>query len=64
MLMFYWRGESKHYLKRNVEAIDDFNKAIELKDNDINYYMSRGYAWLDLNQHGKAKDDLEKALTG
>ena len=60
--VYYWRGESKHYLKRNVEAIDDFNKAIELKDNDINYYMSRGYAWLDLNQHGKAKDDLEKAL--
>ena len=60
--VYHWRGEAKCYLERNVEAIDDFNKAIELKENDLNYYRSRGYAWLDLDQYGKAKDDLEKAL--
>ena len=60
--VYHWRGEAKYYLERTVEAIDDYNKAIELKDNNMNYYKSRGYARIDIDQYDKAKDDLEKAL--
>ena len=38
--IYYLRGESKYYLRQFVEAIPDFDKAIELKDDDINYYRS------------------------
>ena len=60
--VYYWRGESKYYLKQLVEAIADFDKAIELKNDDINYYRLRGYTRFALDQLDGAKDDLEKAL--
>ena len=61
--VYYWRGESRRYLKQYEEAIDDFDKAIELKDeDDMNYYKARGSARKELDQYDKAKSDFEKAL--
>ena len=60
--VYYWRGESKCYLKQFVDAIPDFSNAIELEDDNINYYRSRGDTKLALNQFEKARGDFEKAL--
>ena len=46
------RGDIKMFLRKNVEAIVDYSKAIELDPNESSLYFSRGmsYEYLELKE--------------
>ena len=46
------RGDTKMFLRKNVEAIVDYSKAIELDANKSSLYFSRGmsYEYLELRE--------------
>ena len=52
----------KNSLKQYKKAIKDFNKAIELKPLQANFYNNRGKAKDSLKQRKKAQKDYEKAI--
>ena len=53
---------SEIQLKESQEAIEDFNKAIELKPDDAQSYFSRGIAKTKLGKHEEAIEDFNKAI--
>lgn len=51
-------------VKRIRECIDDFSVAIKAKPEEAEYYLSRGQAYLALEERDKAKADLARAVKG
>lgn len=60
--LYYERGKILIELQQITDAITDFKKAIELDDDEVNYYVALGDAYL---RNGKSEDSykaLNKAL--
>ncbi|MEI0701468.1 tetratricopeptide repeat protein [Brachyspira intermedia] len=56
------RGYTENYLEHYVEAIKDYNKAIELDPNNSYIYYNRGVSKENLTQYKDALKDYKKAL--
>lgn len=56
------RGVAKYHLGREEEAIDDYNKAIELKHEFVDPYNNRGLVKHRLGQNQEAISDFDKAI--
>ena len=44
-----------------VQTIEDYNRAIQIKQDDVQFYNNRGIALLDLQEWEKAELDLKIA---
>ncbi|MBQ9688401.1 tetratricopeptide repeat protein [bacterium] len=64
VLGYYYhdRGLAKHRLERYFEAIQDFDKAIELNPNNASAYVNRGLAKSLLGHHSEGINDIDKAI--
>lgn len=51
-----------HALKDFDEAIDNFNKAINAKPNNVEFLKNRAQCYFDMNMYQAAIDDLDTAL--
>ena len=58
---YEWRGYAKRNMGRNDEAIDDFNKMVEI-DGSPYAYEVRGKALLKLKRHQQAIADFSKMI--
>jgi len=56
------RGVAKWRMKQTKEAIDDFNKSIELSPEIATVYNNRGNALMDLGQPEEAIKDFDRAI--
>ena len=57
------RGVAKWRLKQTKEAIDDFNKSIQLAPDNATVYNNRGNALMDLGHPDEAVKDFDRAIT-
>jgi tetratricopeptide (TPR) repeat protein len=57
------RGVAKWRLKQVKEAIDDFNKSIQLAPDNATVYNNRGNALMDLGHPEEAVKDFDRAIT-
>lgn len=57
------RGVAKWRMKQTKEAIDDFNKAIELSPEIATAYNNRGNVLMDLGHPNEALKDFDRAIT-
>lgn len=62
-LFYYFREQSNYKLKFFEPALDDIDKALELKPDDAVYLAERGAVLLRLNRYEEAILSLEKALS-
>lgn len=60
--VFYERGIAYALLEQYEQALDDYNRAIQLHDEDYNYYYRRASAYIKLNRADEAVSDLQMAL--
>ncbi len=60
--IYHNRGYAKSRLGQHAAAIQDYNKAIQLKPNDSFIYSSRGDAKNNLGQYFNAIQDYDKAI--
>jgi tetratricopeptide (TPR) repeat protein len=56
------RGVAKWRLKQLKEAIDDFNKSIQLSPDNATVYNNRGNALMDLGHPDEAVKDFDRAI--
>ena len=56
------RGVAKFHLGKNREAMEDYNKAIELKDDFAGAYNNRGLVKYQLGQNEEAISDFNEAI--
>lgn len=49
-------------LNKNEEAIQNYDKAIELSPNDVDCYCAKAYALLELGEHEQALECYDKAI--
>lgn len=56
------RGVAKWRMKQTKEAIDDFNKAIQLAPENATAYNNRGNALMDLGHPEEAIKDFDRAI--
>jgi tetratricopeptide (TPR) repeat protein len=56
------RGVAKWRLKQTKEAIDDFNKSIQLSPENATVYNNRGNALMDLGHPDEAVKDFDRAI--
>jgi tetratricopeptide (TPR) repeat protein len=56
------RGATKAQLDEHEDAIQDFNKAIELDPTNASAYLQRGKAYNELGRHETAIKDLDNAI--
>ena len=59
---YFTRGNTKAALGQYVDAISDFDKAIQLKPDDAKAYVNRGLAKYYLGQYLAAISDYDKAI--
>jgi len=59
---YFRRGNSYMKLKKYNEAMNDYNKAIELAPKSAGLYFARGYCYAKLKQCNEAMRDLNKAI--
>jgi len=57
------RGGTKRFLRRYLESISDFSKAIELDPKNSYLYFFRGMSYESLNQNEEALKNFKKSLT-
>ena len=61
--VYYMQGWQEYYIGRNVEqAIENFNKAIELTPDELKIYKIRGDAKSELGNYKEAIDDYNHVL--
>lgn len=58
---YYNRGNAYHVKGNITKAIEDYNEAVELDFNLAEVSVTRGIAWLHLQEWEKAKTDLAAA---
>jgi tetratricopeptide (TPR) repeat protein len=56
------RGVAKWRMKQTKEAIDDFNKSIQLSPENATVYNNRGNALMDLGHPDEAVKDFDRAI--
>jgi tetratricopeptide (TPR) repeat protein len=56
------RGVAKWRMKRTSDAIDDFNKSIQLSPENATVYNNRGNAIMDLGHPEEAVKDFDRAI--
>src|SRR6476659_2640452 len=56
------RGIAKWRLKQTKEAIDDFNKSIQLAPDNATVYNNRGNALMDLGHPDEGVKDFDRAI--
>ena len=56
------RGRCKKIIKDYQGAIEDFNTAIELKDDDVEFYFNRGNCKYDMRDFRGATHDFDLAI--
>jgi len=61
-LIYHNRGVEYKRLGNYRQAIDDYNKAIEIKPNYVDAYINRGVAYKGLGHYKQAIEDLNKAI--
>ena len=59
---YYRRGFANVELEKYQEAIENFNKAIELDPNSAAFYSARGLVYVELGKHQEAINDYNKAI--
>ena len=59
---YYKRGLVKSSFGEYAEAIEDFNKAVELKSHLASNYFNRGKAQFNLGKYTEAVEDFDKAI--
>ena len=59
---YYFRGKAIGGQKRYDEAITDFNKSIELKDDDPGVYQMRGVVYMRMKKYEKSMTDYNKVI--
>jgi beta-barrel assembly-enhancing protease len=60
--LYNLKGKAHLKLKQHTQAMDSFNRAIELNPGYFDFYLQRGLLEYDLNQNSSARTDLEKSL--
>lgn len=60
--LYIWRGNSWYNIKEYDNAISDYDKAIEIKDNYALAFYNRGFAWVFKNEYQNAIEDYRKAI--
>ena len=60
--LFYNRGLDKMKQHRYGPALKDFETAIKLKGNNIDFHLAAGYAKVALGQHEDARANFKRAL--
>lgn len=64
--IFYHSGDALQNAQRYEEALADYNRAIELANQDTEllylYYFNRGNTWLKLREYKSAQIDYDKAI--
>ena len=60
-MAYYNRGTAYALLRKFKQAIQDFNKAIELNPNYAAAYNNRAYCYQELGDKAKAQADFAKA---
>ncbi|MCX6146914.1 MAG: tetratricopeptide repeat protein [Candidatus Kapabacteria bacterium] len=60
---YFERGKEKANSKDYYGAIQDYNKAIELNQDDPYIYFYRGTVYIQLEKYNEAISDLNKCLT-
>jgi protein O-mannosyl-transferase len=61
-LIYYNRGVTHVPLGNYRQAIEDFNKAIEIKPDYIDAYYNRGHAYADLGNYRQAIEDYGRVI--
>ena len=56
------RGVAKWRMNQTKEAIDDFNKSIQLSPDNATVYNNRGNALMDLGHPDEAVKDFDRAI--
>ena len=56
------RGKAKYKLGKYQDAIEDYNKAIELKPDYVDAYYNRGIAKANLGKFQEAIEDCNKVI--
>ena len=59
---YFYRGFSRSSVGQYKEAIEDYDKAIELNQNNKNIYSNRGNCKYDIQQYKEAIKDYDKAI--
>ncbi len=52
------RGIAYYAMGAYIQALQDFNRAIELQPGDASAYNNRGYAHFSIKEYGKAWADV------
>lgn len=60
--VYYERGQQKSWQGLYVEAIADYNQAIQMNDRYHQAFYARGLAYAELNQYKKAVEDFNQTL--
>lgn len=61
--LFLYRGMTLSALKRNKEAIDMFNRCVQLKPSDASAYYNRGRVYYQLKDFKTATANFDTAIT-
>jgi len=59
---YYKKGLDHGKLEKYQEAIENFNKAIELDPNSVAFYFARGDVYEILKKYEEAINDYDKAI--
>ena len=59
--LYFWRGSMKEKLKQYEDAIDDFNKVVEI-DSSAYSYEVRGKVLFELKRYREAIDDFSRMI--
>ena len=57
------KGVNLLNINKLTEALEEFNKSINLKKDNAEAYYNRSVAYYKLQDYKKAKDDIKKALS-
>ena len=61
-VQYYKKGLDHGKLEKYQEAIENFNKAIELDPNSVSFYFARGDVYEILRKYEEAINDYNKAI--
>lgn len=63
-LRYYQKGEIFLNEKKNLNALEYFNKSIKSNPDYFNSYIMRATAYIELKEYSKASNDLKKVING